>query len=66
MGAKELWEIVGMVLLGTSPLLILLIGARIEEYRLKYGIDEWTMWYGPREEILKKKRKYKERHKKEK
>ena len=66
METKELWEMIGMLLLGVSPLLILLIGARIDEYRLKYGIDIWTMWYGPREEILEKKRKYKERHKKEK
>ena len=66
MEAKELWGMVGMVLLGASPLLVLLIGAKIEEYKLKYGINSWTMWYGPREEILEKKRKYKEQHKKEK
>ena len=47
------------LLLGVSPLFLMLyILCRIH-YNNKWGIDDWTFWYGSREEIkaLKEKKR---------
>ncbi len=58
----DIWHIIKEMLWFLPMFCFILFILCIIRYKHKYGIDDWTFWYGSREDILEKKREYKEAH----